>query len=320
MRRRRRSWLRPWSMAVGNWGKESYNVLRLKSVCINGVVWVVGALLLIPSGLLMAQSSGQTEKSIVTTATPRVSISNLAGKVTVKGWDRLQVHVAYTVVSPKVAVDTEQMPSKGPAEKVHFTSYLINRSEQVPNPVVDYILQVPTGSSLEIHDPQGKVKIDSVKGDTSVDSLGGSIVVADSAGHLSIRSVGGDIDVVRASGRVEAYSINGNLHFVNPTSSRLRGTTTSGTIIYRGDFAAGGDYILSDYSGDITVLCPSNASFELNAKTVRGKLDNQFQLVPRGPASRSFLPSGNSIFGTQGSGQATLEVTSFSGTIHVRHQ
>jgi len=286
----------------------------------NSGVRVVGALLLIPAGLLMSQTPGQSEKNIVTTATPRVSISNLVGKVMVRGWDRLQVHVSYTIVSPNVAVDTEQVPSKGPADKVHVTSYITERSAPVPNPVVDYIIEVPSGASLEIHDPQGKVEINSIKGDTSVDSLGGGISVADSAGHLSIRSVGGNIEIIRPSGRVEAYSINGNLHFVNPTSNRLRGTTTSGTIVYEGDFAPGGDYILSDYSGDVTVLCPSTSSFELDAKTVRGKLDNQFRLVPRGPAGRSFLPAGNSLFGTQGSGQATLEVTSFSGTIHVLHQ
>ena len=295
-------------------------MLRLKRVRINCGVKAVGVLLLVPAGLLMAQSPAKSEKNIVTTAAPRVSISNLAGKVMVRGWDRLQVHVTYAIASPKVAVDTEQVPLKGPAEKVHLTSYLIDRSGPVANPVVDYIVEVPSGASLEIHDPQGKVEIGSVKGDTSVDSLGGAISVTDSTGHLSLRSVGGNIETIRSSGRVEAYTINGNLHFVNPTSSRLRGTTTSGTIVYEGDFAPGGDYILSDYSGNITVLCPSTASFELDAKTVRGKLDNQFQLVPRGPAARSFLPPGNSIFGTQGSGQATLEVTSFSGVIHIRQQ
>ncbi|HEX5413750.1 MAG TPA: hypothetical protein VFZ27_18050 [Terriglobia bacterium] len=295
-------------------------MLRLKSFRINNGAKAVGALLLIPAGLLMAQGTGQSEKTFATTATPRVSISNLAGKVMVKGWDRLQVHVAYTIVSSKIGVDTEQNPAQGPADKLHFTSYLINRSEVIPNPVVDYVVQVPAGASLDIHDPQGTVTIQSIKGDTSVDSLGGTISVADAEGHLSIRSVGGNIEVIRSSGRVEAYSINGNLHFVSPTSTRLRGTTTSGTIVYEGDFAPGGDYILSDYSGNITVVCPSSASFELDAKTVRGKLDNQFPLVPRGPSSQSFHPPGNSLFGTQGSGQATLEVTSFSGTIHVRQQ
>lgn len=302
-------------------GERKVNtVLRLKNSRINNGAKAVGVLLLIPAGLLMAQGSGQSEKTISTTATPRVSISNLAGKVTVRGWDRLQVHVAYTIASPKIAVDTEQVPTQGPADKLHFTSYLIHRSDVVPNPVVDYVVQVPSGASLDIHDPQGTINIESIKGDTSVDSLGGTISVADAEGHLSIRTVGGNIEIIRSSGRVEAYSINGNLHFVSPASTRLRGTTTSGTIVYEGDFAPGGDYVLSDYSGDITVICPSSASFELDAKTVRGKLDNQFPLVPRGPSSQSFHPPGNSIFGTQGSGQATLEVTSFSGTIRVRQQ
>jgi DUF4097 and DUF4098 domain-containing protein YvlB len=294
-------------------------VLRREKGRVNQGVRTFGALMLIPAGLLLAAGPGQTEKNIVTSASPRVSISNLAGKVIVKGWDRLQVHAVYTVVSPKVTVDTEQTPAHGSADKVHFTTYLVDRSGVQQSPAVDYVVQVPTGASLEIHDPQGSVRVESIKGDTSIDSLGGNILVADSSGHLSIRSVGGNIEVIRPSGRVEAYSINGDLHFVNPASDRLRGTTTSGAILYEGDFQSGGDYVLSDYSGDITVVCPSSASFELDAKTVRGRLDNQFPIVSRGP-SQSFLPSANSIFGTQGSGQATLEVTSFSGTIHIRQQ
>lgn len=282
-------------------------------------VKVASGLLLIPAGLLMAAEPKPTAKTITTTVRPRVTISNLAGKVVVRGWDRSQVYVEYSVSSPKVAVDTDQIPGHGPAAKVHFTTYLVNRSGTRENATVNYVVQVPTGASLEIHDPQGSVTIDSINGDTSVDSLGGNISVADSAGHLSARSVGGNIEVIRPSGRVEAYSINGSLHFVNPTSARLRGTTTSGTIVYEGDFAPGGDYILSDYSGDINIICPPTASFELEAKTVRGKLDNQFPIVQRRRPS-SFLSSANSIFGTHSTGQATLELTSFSGTIHIRQQ
>lgn len=294
-------------------------MLRLKSGHVGRGVRTVGALLLLPAGLLMAQGSSQKAKSIVTTAHPRVTISNMAGKVTVEGWNRQQVHVAYKIMTSKVSVDTVQLPSHGPADKVHFTTYFVDRTAPSLSPQVDYILQVPIGASLEIHNPQGTVKIDSIKGDTSVDSLGGNVSVANAGGALSIRSVGGNIEVIRPSGRVEAYSINGDLHFVDPTSLRVHGTTTSGKIVYEGNFASGGDYVLSDYSGDITVLCPSNASFELDAKTVRGKLDNEFPLVRRGPA-QSFVSPGNSLFGTQGSGQATLELTSFSGAIHIRQQ
>jgi DUF4097 and DUF4098 domain-containing protein YvlB len=308
-------------MVVNQMGREISAVLSQSSGArkksgIRGV----GILLLIPAGLLVAAAPPQAEKTIETTATPRISISNTAGKVLVKGWSRLQVHVHYDSSSPQVAVDTEELPTSGGAvDKVHFTTYVVNHSAAGQTYTVDYTLQVPTGSSLEIRNPQGMVQVESVQGDTSVDSLGGDISVADLAGHLAVRSVGGNIEVVRPSGRVEAYSINGNLHFVNPTSSRLHGTTTSGDIVYEGDFQAGGDYILSDYSGNMDIICPPTASFELNAKTVRGKVDNTFPLVSH-RSSESLFSSGNGLFGTHSSGEATLELTSFSGTIHIRQK
>ncbi len=279
----------------------------------------VGILLLIPTGLLMAASPAQVEKTIVTTVAPRISISNMAGTIVVKGWDRSQVYINYTPSSTEVAVDTMQLPSQGPAEKVHFTTYLVKHTVSGSAPSVDYTLQIPAGSNLEIHNPQGTVQVEAIQGDTSVDSLGGDISVADAAGHLSVRSVGGNIEILRPSGRVEAYSINGNLHFVDATSSRLRGTTTSGNIVYEGDFASGGDYVLSDYSGNMDILCPPTASFELNAKTVRGKVDNDFPLVSR-HSSPAMFSSANSLFGTHSTGKATLELTSFSGTIHIRQK
>lgn len=279
----------------------------------------VGMLLLIPAGLLIAATPSPVEKTIETTATPRISISNLRGKVIVKGWDRSQVHINYTSSSPQVAVDTEEFPSQGRVDKVHFTTYIINQSTPGQTGTVDFTLQIPTGSNLEIRNPQGMVQVESIQGDTSVDSLGGNISVVDPGGHLAVRSVGGNIEVIRPSGRVEAYSINGNLHFIDPATSRLHGTTTSGDIVYEGDFVPGGDYVLSDYSGNMDIICPPTASFELNAKTVRGKVDNTFPLVSR-HSSAPPISSANSLFGTYKTGQATLELTSFSGTIHIRQK
>jgi hypothetical protein len=279
----------------------------------------VGFLLFIPAGLLVAAAPPQVEKTIQTTATPRISISNTAGSVTVKGWDRLQIHVHYIPSSPQVAVDMEELPTQGPIDKVHFTTYFVAPASASQGSTVAYTLEVPASSSLEIRNPQGTVHIESIQGATSVDSLGGDIFVADSGGHLAVRSVGGNIEVVRPSGRVEAYTINGNLHFVNPTTSWLHGTTTSGNIVYEGDFAAGGDYVLSDYSGDMHIICPPTASFELSAKTVRGKVDNKFPLVSH-HSSNSMFSSGNSLFGTYSTGEATLELSSFSGTIHIRQK
>jgi hypothetical protein len=272
-----------------------------------------------PVVVLGAAGANRLEKTFETSRNPRISIANMTGQISVRGWDRPQVHAVCSVPSPHLEVDTEVLPHTGQADKIHFTTHVLDPLVTGSDMAADYTLDVPVGASVEIRNPQGSVRVERLQADTSVESVSGSIVVTDVSGHLAVRSVGGNIEVIRPSGRVEAYSINGDLHFVSPITTKLRASTTSGRILYEGDFMDGGDYMLSAYSGDMDVLCPPSASFELRAKTVRGKLENALSLTPR---RRSPFPlsSGNSLFGTHNSGRATVELTSFSGAIRIRPQ
>jgi len=185
--------------------------------------------------------------------------------------------------------------------------------------VVDYTLDVPVGASLEIRNPQGRILVQGMQADASVQSVGADISIRDYSGRLLVHSVAGDIEVVRPSGSVEAYSITGNLHFVSPSTSRLHGSTTSGSILFEGDFMERGDYILSAYSGDLTIVCPSAASFELTAKTLKGKVINSMPMTHR-RESASPLGASNSLLGTRNAGRANVDITSFSGNIRIRPQ
>lgn len=284
------------------------------------MIWKSLWLLLLPAGMLVASDPARMEKTVNTTPNPRISLSNLTGQVVVKGWSRTQVHAVCTTSSPAVELDTSVFPAGlGQAEKIHFDTHVLDPLTTGKDQGADYSIDVPFGSSLEITNRQGGVMIENLQGEASVECVGSMISVKDVAGHLAVRSVGGDIEVVRPAGRVEASSITGNLRFVSPTSSRVRGITTSGKILYEGDLFSGGDYELSSYSGDIDIVCPPSASFELSAKTVRGKVENALELTPK-RHSASALSSGNSLFGTHNTGNATVEVKSFSGTIHIRPQ
>ncbi len=279
------------------------------------------ALLLLPAAVLMgAGNEGRTEKSFETNRNPHISISNMTGQIVIRGWDKAQVHAVYITHSPRVEVDAESLPPAGPAERLHFTTHVLDPMAGDGSQAADYTLDVPVGASVEIRNPQGSVRIERLHADdASVESVGGAVYVDDCSGHLAVRTVGGDIEIVRPSGRVEAYSITGNLHFLSPTASRLQASTTSGRILYEGDFANGGDYRLSDYSGEMDVVCPASSSFELKAKTVHGKFLNLMPIQHRRrPASA--LPSANSLLGTYRTGGATVELTSFSGTIRIRPQ
>jgi hypothetical protein len=274
--------------------------------------------LLVLSGTLVAAEGNRTEKTFEAAPNPRITVTNARGQILIRGWDKPQVHIIYTVMSPYVDIDTEAIPSGGSPDKIHFATHFLDPRVSENDRTVDYSLDVPTGTDLEIRNTQGSVRIEKVQGDdASVESVGGAILVTDFTGHLFLRSIGGNIDVIRPSGRVEAYSITGDLHFVSPTTSKLRGTTTSGRIVFEGDFRDGGDYSLSDYSGDMDILCPPSASFELNAKTDRGKLENEMPMTIRHQQATP-LSSANSLFGTHLTGKATVSLRSFSGTIRIR--
>ncbi len=277
------------------------------------------AAILLSAATMWAAGEGRIEKTFDCTREPRISLNNLKGHVLVRGWEKAEVHLVYSVASPRVEVDSEILPSTGAADKIRLETHVLDSTLPAEEQVADYTLDVPLGASLEIRNPQGKIIVQGMQADASVQSVGADISIRDYSGRLLVHSVAGDIEVIRPTGSVEAYSITGNLHFVSPSTSRLHGSTTSGSILFEGDFMESGDYILSAYSGDVNIICPPAASFELTAKTLKGKVINTLPMTRR-RESASPLGSANSLLGTRNTGKANVDLTSFSGNIHIRPQ
>src|SRR5262249_51610202 len=96
--------------------------------------------------------------------------------------------------------------------------------------------------------------------------------------------------------------------------------TTTGNILYDGDFLRTGIYTMSSGKGLVEVRFSSLDSFDLNAKTNLGSLDNRAEafLKPdphgvRHTASKYV----HGLFGSIGTGLAKVELSSFSGTIRI---
>lgn len=278
--------------------------------------WMAVFLALLSPAVVWAGGPPQQSDTFYTSRTPHISVTNLRGTVIIDGWEKPQVHAIYVIASPRIEVDKENTPSKGQAERVELDTHLLNPQLQGQNAQVDYTLDVPVGSNLEVRNPQGMVRIERVRGNTWVESVGGEIDIIDTSGDIVAHSVGGLIQITRPSGSVEASSVTGNVSLVSPSSDRIRANTTSGKILYQGNMAPAGEYVLSSYNGDISIFCPPSASFDLNARSVRGKLINELQLTRRlhHPSVSSY---GNALFGTHNQGAATLELTSYSGSIRI---
>jgi DUF4097 and DUF4098 domain-containing protein YvlB len=282
----------------------------------------LGKLALIPLLVLMpanAWSSGplQRVRTFSTISNPDISLTNLAGTVIVRGWTEPRVHAIYTLASSRIEIDTTSIPQTGQVQKIELATHLLDPTLQGAKAKVDYTMDVPLGSSVEIRNPQGTVRVERLNGDTWVASVGGNIFVTDASGEVVARSVGGDIQILRSSGYVEVSSVTGDLKFVSPMSSRIHANTSSGQIFYQGNIFPAADYVMETYSGDIDVLCPRSSSFELAARSVHGKVIHALK-VQRRSHHDSVSGYGNALYGTHNEGAARLELTSFRGNIYVR--
>jgi len=275
-------------------------------------------LLSLPVSSVAQQGGARLEKTIDATLTPRISLTNLNGHVVVKGWDKLLIHLVSTTSSPRVDVEMETMPSNSPAEKLRIETLLRDNGLTAKEKTTDYFLEVPLGSSVDLHDFEGDVQVERLQGDVGVESYGAPIEVNDVGGHLAVRSLAGNIRIIHSAGRVEATSVCGNLYFLSPTGTNLRAETTSGEIVFEGAFVPAADYQLSTWNGNMDVFTSPSGSFELVAKSMKGKVvrDPEVTLRPK-PRRLPSYPGANSMMGTSKAGKATVELKSFSGIIHI---
>jgi len=96
--------------------------------------------------------------------------------------------------------------------------------------------------------------------------------------------------------------------------------TTSGNILYDGDFFRTGIYSMKSGKGVVEVRFSSTDSFDLNAKTNLGTVDNRAEafLKPDTHGIRHAASKyAHGLFGSIGSGLAKVELSSFSGTIRI---
>lgn len=274
--------------------------------------------LLFPAGLVLAAGQGRVEKTFRALPNCHIRIANPpGGTIVIRGWDKSEIHAVCLTSSSKVEVDSDPTPANGEAERLEFVTHVLNQQATPAERTTNYELDVPKDASLIISSPTGSVSVERVSGDESIESVKGAISVADGAGFVQVRSLNGDITLLRPAGHVEATSIMGNLTITGSQSQRINAQTGSGRITFDGDFLPIGDYTLKTYGGDINVICPSSDSFTLDARSVRGRLDNQFKLTRKSHLTYN-PPDGASTLGDVNRGDASVRINSFSGTIHVR--
>jgi DUF4097 and DUF4098 domain-containing protein YvlB len=275
----------------------------------------VEAVGLITAGLLLfgaAAPAHTLEKHFKVEPRAVITIHNPNGNVTVKAWTKHEVMVVANHVSDKVEVDAEQT-----GNRVDLRTQQLADSVAPDDLRADYEVSVPEDAELQIHDDSGAVSVANVLGDMNVETVAAGVALEDAAGYLTVKTVGGAFQCTRCAGRLEVSSISGSFRLLEVRSYHVRAQTSTGNILFDGEFLPNGIYQLKNYSGVIEVRFSPGDSFDLNAKSLKGTVNNEAKLTP--PAHPQHLPSKfGYALGTFNAGRAKVELTSFDGTINVR--
>jgi DUF4097 and DUF4098 domain-containing protein YvlB len=270
---------------------------------------------LIPGLLLFSAGAAwgdRLEKHFRVETHPVITVHNPSGSITVKAWTKSEVMVVASHASGQITIDAEQT-----GNRVDIMTRQAADSVAPGDMRADYEINVPEDAELQIHNDTGAVNVANVLGDMNVETVGAGVDLEDAAGYLTVKTVGGAFQCVRCAGRLEASSISGNFKFHDVRSYSVRAQTSTGNILFDGEFLPNGTYQLKNYSGVIEVRFSRADSFDLSATSLKGKVNNEAKLTPPTHQQHFYSRFGEGLFGTFNAGRAKVELSSFNGTINI---
>jgi Putative adhesin len=160
-----------------------------------------------------------------------------------------------------------------------------------------------------INSGSGDLKINGIKGSLHAETGSGNIHAEGVAGEITATTGSGDVDMHQVSaGDIKVETGSGNVK-LRGVKGGLRAETGSGDIQAEGE--ATHDWRLGAGSGNITLRLPTQASFNLDARTSSGTLKVNHQVTMQGSMSK------NHIQGKVGGGGVLLDLHTGSGDIAI---
>ncbi|HEU5218035.1 MAG TPA: DUF4097 family beta strand repeat-containing protein [Gemmatimonadales bacterium] len=269
--------------------------------------------------LLAVQASQgfQTDTTVSVSQGTRLRVENQGGDIIVKTWDRNQVRV-------------QASHSRRTHVSINLGGAVLSleaEADRGPSNMVDYELTVPAWMPLDLEGMYATVDIKGSRAPISVETLDGDITVNGGAENVKLTSVQGRIAVTGAKGRIElntvsddieaaelqgdivAETVSGSIILARSDAKSVEIQTVSGELVYDGRIMDGGHYSLLTHSGTIAVSVPEGTNATIATAIGSGEVRATFPL----PASER--PSRRRQTYRLGTGSATVELESFSGTI-----
>ena len=292
------------------------------------------------------QRTQQVERTAA--ADPRVIVSacTLSGSFTVRGWDRKEVRVR---IGDGVEIDLTRIDQtkSEPATELRVTSKGRHPSSGAGCLMFgDMEMDVPRGANVKLQTTSGDISVTEVarvnvsttsgtitlvkmQEETNATVIGGDISVRDSTGSFTLHSTGGSIDArdlarAAASDSLTASTLSGEVKLSHIQHQRVSVKSLSGEVSYSGALLPNGSYDFRSLSGEVHLSLPAASSFRLLASLGGSvKINSDFNL--KYLENQDKVSPGNhreprSVSATVGSGEASVQVSLFTGSLRISKQ
>lgn len=263
------------------------------------------------------EAAGQRiERHFAVKNRPVVVIQNVAdGRIEVKSSKNQEVVVVANQNSNKVGFDMEQV-----GDRVDVNASILDLAAQSADLETSLQLTVPEETELQLRTENGLIYVEQVMGDMTLESVAGDIHLKEVSGYIIVKTTGSSLVCTQCAGKLDFNSVGGSAQILQPALTNVNLRTTTGNILFDGDFIRTGLYSMRSGKGVVEVRFSGNDSFDLKAQTTMGTVDNQAAafLKPDSHSVRRFASKfTKGVFGTVGAGLAKVELSSYSGTIRI---
>jgi DUF4097 and DUF4098 domain-containing protein YvlB len=277
---------------------------------------MLGAAIFLGSAAPALAAPQHFEKHFPVKGRPVVVIQNIGnGRIEVKSWQNSEVVLTGTQASDKISIESEQA-----GDRIGVSSNLIDTTAQPAEMEANFQLTVPEQTELQLKTQTGLILVEQVTGDMTLESVAGDVHLKEVSGYIIVTTKSGSLVCTQCIGKLNFNSISGSAQLLQPQLSNVNLFTTSGNILFDGDFIRTGLYAMRSGKGLVEVRFSTSDSFDLNAQTSTGTVDNQAADFIK-PDSHGLKHIASrytkSFFGTIGQGLAKVELSSYSGTIRI---
>ncbi len=280
---------------------------------------------------LLAAVAAADEEHRTVDASPDgiVTISNVAGSISVQGWAREQVDV-----TADLGRNVEELIVERDGNEVLVKVKLPRGNHRHSSGGSDLVVRVPERSSIKangvsaditVNDVYGALRLQTVSGDVEADAFAADVDVETVSGDVEIAgdgkdmrarlsSVSGDIDASGLAGEIEAGSVSGDLTLVRGSFSRATLNTTNGDMILQAELRDDGRLDVETINGEVDIDFAGQVSARFDIETFNGRIDNCFG--PQPERTSQYAPGRELIF-NEGSGSGRVTIRTLNGDLRL---